>query len=313
MRWLVFIVVLTGCNALFDLEPTELLPADLHDGDGDGVADDNDNCPLTPNANQGDEDRDTIGDVCDNCPLISNPEQEVLGDTDPMGDLCDPHPIVAGDCPIIVDSFEDPRSLGVNWTVSTFVPGSVPQVPAPNALVDVVPHGVKVVPGQTGAVVQLIARGLSVDPGQFFDVQVAATAMITKGSVMAGTHLHDDMFNEYGERGGAQAGVTTPQLGATVDYHSGNGYGATTYVLSADVVNNHLLVRFSTTTDDGTSLGRVRIDYGVATSFIMGFPNTPVLTGGGPGAVVVGDPATVEAIAISHFQPGVECPAAVVR
>jgi len=38
------------------------------DADGDGVADDVDNCPDTANADQADADADGVGDACDDCP-----------------------------------------------------------------------------------------------------------------------------------------------------------------------------------------------------------------------------------------------------
>lgn len=42
-----------------------------NDRDGDGVIDDNDNCPTVPNTEQPNEDGDTEGDACDRCPLIA--------------------------------------------------------------------------------------------------------------------------------------------------------------------------------------------------------------------------------------------------
>ncbi len=64
----------------------------VRDTDGDGVCDDNDNCPDDANAGQEDADNDGVGDVCDNCPSDPNPGQEDA-DSDGVGDVCD------GACP----------------------------------------------------------------------------------------------------------------------------------------------------------------------------------------------------------------------
>jgi hypothetical protein len=63
------------------------------DADGDGVCDDEDNCPDTPNPGQEDADNDGLGDACDNCPDTPNPGQED-GDGDDVGDVCDNCPDV---------------------------------------------------------------------------------------------------------------------------------------------------------------------------------------------------------------------------
>jgi hypothetical protein len=57
------------------------------DVDNDGVPDADDNCPLRPNNRQGDADGDGLGDVCDNCPDIENPDQADRNG-DGQGDLC---------------------------------------------------------------------------------------------------------------------------------------------------------------------------------------------------------------------------------
>ncbi len=72
------------------------------DTDGDGIADNLDNCPSTPNASQTDADGDLLGDACDNCPNAANQDQSDL-DGDGKGDACDP---------IIADSRRDFTTSG---------------------------------------------------------------------------------------------------------------------------------------------------------------------------------------------------------
>jgi MYXO-CTERM domain-containing protein len=59
------------------------------DADGDGKADDQDNCPFAANRDQADGDGDGVGNVCDNCSAVSNFSQ-LDTDGDGIGDSCDP-------------------------------------------------------------------------------------------------------------------------------------------------------------------------------------------------------------------------------
>ena len=55
------------------------------DDDGDGIANDNDNCPFIPNADQNEDcaadmDGDGIANAMDNCPEVANPGQEEVAE-----------------------------------------------------------------------------------------------------------------------------------------------------------------------------------------------------------------------------------------
>jgi len=65
--------------------------ADQADGDGDGSGDACDNCNTTPNPDQTDSDGDGVGDHCNNCANVPNEDQRDL-DSDGIGDACDACP-----------------------------------------------------------------------------------------------------------------------------------------------------------------------------------------------------------------------------
>ena len=58
------------------------------DKDGDNIPNDEDNCELTKNTDQGDIDEDGIGDECDNCPEIANKDQ-TDDNQNFIGDICE--------------------------------------------------------------------------------------------------------------------------------------------------------------------------------------------------------------------------------
>ena len=98
-------------NAVVDVGAFEYR---LVDADGDGIADDVDNCLGLANPDQLDDDGDGVGNACDpcptslindddadglcgdvdNCPLVSNADQ-ADGDGDNRGDVCDNCPLLA--------------------------------------------------------------------------------------------------------------------------------------------------------------------------------------------------------------------------
>ncbi len=77
-----------GCSVWVAYTDDGVTLAYTDDADGDGKADDRDNCPFSPNRDQSDGDGDGVGDQCDNCGQASNFNQ-LDTDGDGKGDSCD--------------------------------------------------------------------------------------------------------------------------------------------------------------------------------------------------------------------------------
>ena len=116
-----------GTEELYQLtSPAIVAPTpDVMDTDGDGIPDNEDNCPTIVNASQTDSDGDGLGDVCDNCILVANTTQADF-DGDAIGDACDR-------CPF--DVANDADNDGVCGDVD-LCPGTVADAPTIRLLVD---------------------------------------------------------------------------------------------------------------------------------------------------------------------------------
>lgn len=130
-------LAIAGCDTVFGVPPpndaniSDARPDDAVadatdanpdlDGDGDGVADTDDNCPDRANVEQYDEDGDSFGDLCDFCPHIATPGQNADADGDEVGDPCDPQPTVATEMLVLFDGFHG-DTLGSHWTANGTAP-----------------------------------------------------------------------------------------------------------------------------------------------------------------------------------------------
>jgi hypothetical protein len=74
----------------------QIAPSCGLDADGDGILNEDDNCPLVANPDQAEIDMDGVGDACDNCPSDANPAQ-LDSDGDGLGDVCDGGPLTDDD------------------------------------------------------------------------------------------------------------------------------------------------------------------------------------------------------------------------
>ncbi len=90
------------------------------DQDGDGILDEEDNCPYISNPEQEDSDTDWpdhVGDACDNCPDVANSNQ-LDYDMDGIGNECDPctDQNQDGTCDLVIEIETDPDFDGLDDT-----------------------------------------------------------------------------------------------------------------------------------------------------------------------------------------------------
>lgn len=78
------------------LSDIQVVTTTILDGDGDGRADGEDNCPATANADQNDADGDGVGNACDNCPTTANRDQ-ADSNGNGVGNACEVPPPLRGD------------------------------------------------------------------------------------------------------------------------------------------------------------------------------------------------------------------------
>jgi thrombospondin type 3 repeat protein len=135
------VVLLAGCNAVLGLDPT--VTDQTSDRDGDGIADDLDNCPDFASTDLTDTDGDGLGDPCDPCSWPSDPARDddgdgaataadncpgvagaqTDGDGDGVGDACDPQPGKHDKLRCFTDFSADPAGIAAlfgvagDWTV----------------------------------------------------------------------------------------------------------------------------------------------------------------------------------------------------
>ena len=286
--WRLVVVLVVGCNQVYSLEPTRqrdaALTETLPDGDGDGIPDVADNCPMIANSPQSDIDRDLRGDLCDECPLIASaPSGDE--DKDGIGDLCDPHPLVIGDCLLLVDTFRDAAAFKTQWTVTRSEIQST---------VTVESGGLVIRPFMPGSTVLVTENTTS---GMLANVAVLGTAP-DKVANVAAISSHNGAVS-YGCR------LVQPSVAA-----DGPGTGTTPIsgLVPPDQIGDQFLLRLFVS--DAKVVPRAidvscRVDYGISVG-TEGRPTEPVITGTA-GLKVVSTPATISAVGIVVFQPDVAC------
>jgi hypothetical protein len=107
VKWALALVLTSGCNQVFGLDPPASAAEDAdardhdaididaeNDRDMDGVRDEDDDCPDAADPQQFDEDGDGRGDRCDLCPHLDQPDDKDE-DEDQIPDACDPYPALS--------------------------------------------------------------------------------------------------------------------------------------------------------------------------------------------------------------------------
>jgi hypothetical protein len=138
------------------------------DSDGDGVPDDQDNCPFVANPGQENEDGDAYGDACDPCPPFADGALIVDSDGDGVPDACDPNPTTPGDQIVMFEGFH--HGVPAGWTTGGSWVGSgdavVGTTPAGSNAFGAIAVPRPVVVGGTGERVTASVQLLRIDSDQ---------------------------------------------------------------------------------------------------------------------------------------------------
>jgi hypothetical protein len=300
MKQLVLLGVLcaTACTAVFEIEPTALVPET--DTDQDGTADAIDNCPALEN-DQLDEDEDGVGDACDNCALVANPDQEAIGDGDPVGDACDAHPDRDGDCLALLDLFGDSTSFEAHWDVLLPGASAMPAIAARDGVVEIAPAD-----GDTAVIAARDPDGVL--SGEL-DVIGRARVTITTGGLYAMSNISSP-GSGYGC--GFSHDATAGELAVFITSSAGSSGNRWQYSIHGEPVGSETLLRLVPPSSATADRLICRVDHGLAPGVgSSGALFMPV--GGVPGVRVQTDRVELAAIAAYRFQPGTACPAPIVH
>jgi len=296
----ILVLVFAGCNTVLGIHSTKVL-----DSDGDGISDNQDNCPTVANPDQHDEDGDGYGDVCDTCPLIPNPHQELDYDMDSVGDACDTHPAAAGDCLYLLDTFVDPSLFAREWQV------------VPSSAVDAVAKDVDLVrvsAMMAGGPVALLALDDTGAPvvGSY-DLEVTGNGAVS--------------VNTQGITAVSNVSEVPPGAGYYCDVQRGSGDGFQVAVgeypstqlgsgtLSNSPIDTYITLRLDTLNASGGRIAHCRIDYGIAVGVAVdnAIAPKPVATGS-PGVLLPAGTVEIDGVALYTYVPGrTSCPPTIYR
>lgn len=202
------VAALVGCNQIFEVQTTDLLPdADLRpDRDRDMIADVEDPCIAVEADYTGDVDGDGTPNGSDPCPLGAT---GVDGDGDGLAMNCDPFEALPGDSPRCTTMF---ASIDVNTTLWRARPGESPIAAADGYMVGT--------PSASG----MIASGIATD-------RVAPTTGTTMIAMRVGAYVAP-----YSVRFWISAGLTPTASDVACDFMTSTG-GTTVTVLGASDVS----------------------------------------------------------------------------
>jgi hypothetical protein len=278
------VLVLAGCNQVWNLDRTDLVDAKLPDFDGDNVDDAHDNCADVANSDQADADGDQTGDLCDDCPLVAN-AQGVDRDGDNIGDACDPHPDKVGDCLLVFDTFGDPNRFSESWQImsTNSTPIVTPEVG------DVVLHHQ---PGFNLAIAAIGIDGL-------VNLEVKARSATGNATIIAAAGMSASMTGYWCELQEPEQANVVVSLGPSCTQIFSR---LVPPVVGAKDAFLRLYVE-----DTGTSVTtscRAEFGFSVGTA---SSPSCAEITGGAAGVIAAGEDVEIDAVAIQRYQPGTQC------